>query len=45
MESLDWIAKEYDAIEHPNIQDRIIALALLAAEVDEWLESYRKYCN
>jgi hypothetical protein len=40
--NLDWVEAEFNAILEPNILDRIIALGLLAAEVDEWLEYQRK---
>ena len=41
-ENLEWIEAEFNAILEPSIKDRIIALGLLGAEVDEWLEELRK---
>ena len=32
---VDWIMAEFEAIPEPNIQDRLIACGLLAAQADE----------
>jgi hypothetical protein len=40
-ENLEWIEAEFNAILEPSIQDRIVALGLLGAEVDEWLKELR----
>ena len=44
-DNVEWIIGEYDAIEEPNIQDRVIALGLMAAELEaegqRWMKPWR----